>query len=154
MLSVPVARVLIGTWQLDDLFFLVLLRADTGRWEFPGGKIEAEEKAVDAAHREVEEETGISLRGLPQFIFYTNPKHMTKDRHSVELYFCTTVESARAKLEPWHTDYMWVTLDKLRKMDAGGDLMPSASSAVFIMGGLDQYAHWPMPEMFTIGPVS
>ena len=43
--------------------FLVARRAEglhlAGHWEFPGGKIRPEEKPVDAARRELAEETGL-----------------------------------------------------------------------------------------------
>ena len=48
--------------------YLLLLKADGkfggGFWNAPGGKIEHGEKPVDAAIREVKEETGLDVRSL------------------------------------------------------------------------------------------
>ena len=37
------------------------------KWEFPGGKIEADESAEQAVIRELQEEVGIAVRSLQQF---------------------------------------------------------------------------------------
>lgn len=39
---------------------ILLLRQPDGRWELPGGKLEAEEHLIDCLQREVVEETGIA----------------------------------------------------------------------------------------------
>lgn len=49
-----------------DGAFLLVRRAnapDAGLWGFPGGKIEAGENLLDAAERELEEETALRARG-------------------------------------------------------------------------------------------
>jgi 8-oxo-dGTP diphosphatase len=52
-----------------------------GRWEFPGGKIEAGESAAAAAHRELAEELGVRAR---QLIAVGRFRHDYPDR-SVEI---------------------------------------------------------------------
>jgi 8-oxo-dGTP pyrophosphatase MutT (NUDIX family) len=55
---------------------LVVRRADTLKWELPGGKVNIGESAVDAVLREVAEESAIriSVRGLSGI--YTEPDHV------------------------------------------------------------------------------
>lgn len=50
---------------------LMGLRKDCNLWEFPGGKVEAE-SVVDAARREMREETGVELVGKPTTLGYTD----------------------------------------------------------------------------------
>lgn len=48
-------------WRGDEI--LLIQRASTlgkGRWSLPGGKLEEGETALQASHRELEEETGVT----------------------------------------------------------------------------------------------
>lgn len=151
MLSVPVARVIIGKWDSCELRFLVLLRADTNRWEFPGGKIEAEELAHEAARREVKEETGLEVT-ISRFIGYTNPTSMDGAAHSVELYFSANAPEGVVRLENGHTAHQWLSRAELTAMEE--KFMPSGQDVIFSLGELNILTHWPDGELFTLGPVS
>ncbi|MBE2998256.1 NUDIX domain-containing protein [Nocardiopsis sp. HNM0947] len=52
--------------------FLAIRRADNGRWELPGGVLEADEEIEAGVRREVHEETGIRVRVGPLTGVYKN----------------------------------------------------------------------------------
>ncbi len=61
-------------------------KAYAGHWEFPGGKIEANESVQDAAIREIDEELGIHIRSVDEL---TSERFSYPHAH-VELFFVTT----------------------------------------------------------------
>lgn len=66
MTLLPVSLALFYRISTEGLEVWTQVREDDGPyhglWEFPGGKIEANEVPLDAAIREVEEEVGIKIR--------------------------------------------------------------------------------------------
>jgi 8-oxo-dGTP pyrophosphatase MutT (NUDIX family) len=58
----------------DDV--LLVLRADDGNWELPGGRLEVGESAAAAAVREVSEEAGISVKITALAGVYSTPAHV------------------------------------------------------------------------------
>ena len=57
------------------------------KWEFPGGKIEADESAEQAVIRELQEEVGIAVRSLQQF---DKLEYQFPDRH-ITLWFLSLI---------------------------------------------------------------
>jgi 8-oxo-dGTP pyrophosphatase MutT (NUDIX family) len=55
---------------------LLVRRADDGLWELPGGRVEFGESAVQAAEREVAEESGVTVKVTRLAGVYTDPGHV------------------------------------------------------------------------------
>ena len=54
-----------------------------GMWEFPGGKVEADESPLDAAFREVEEEVGIDFPKSNKLLKFKDYPYQFEDRNIV-----------------------------------------------------------------------
>lgn len=126
--AIPVARAIYCDRNHN---FLIGKRGDTHKWEFPGGKIEAGESAVDAARRECWEETGLLLSGFTEFAGMTNVKHLTKSRYSIELYFAFAEANGDLSLGmDGHLEWSHCSLPQLQLWSKNGWLMPSAKECV------------------------
>jgi 8-oxo-dGTP diphosphatase len=55
---------------------LLVRRCDSGAWELPGGRVDVGESAVEAAVREVAEETGLRVRITGLVGLFTDPAHV------------------------------------------------------------------------------
>lgn len=86
-------------------------RSFAGEWEWPGGKVETGEGLVEAARREVEEETGLAvtptrLAGATEF------EHPNGRILVIALEAKTRRQCVRLSAE--HDAYAWVPLNELR----------------------------------------
>jgi 8-oxo-dGTP diphosphatase len=75
----------------DDGLKILLIRRGRppfeGSWALPGGFIEMDEKLVDSARRELEEETGLKNVELKQFATYGDPGRDPRGRTVSVVYY-------------------------------------------------------------------
>lgn len=81
-------------------------------WDIPGGRINENEPLLEALHREVAEETGLSVMGEPELLSAQDIFVEKADLHVVRL---TYVGSATGEvvLSEEHGDYKWASKDEL-----------------------------------------
>ena len=60
----------------EDGAVLLIRRTDNGNWALPGGAIEMNESAAEAAIRETFEETGIQIEVTELLGVYSDPQHL------------------------------------------------------------------------------
>jgi len=105
--------------------FAVLRRRDTGWWQFVAGGGEDKETPVQAAQREISEETGLAGRGLMKLdSCNTVPKHAFADAEAwgpevhVIPEYCFAVDATDDEivLSDEHTEMRWVSYDEARRL--------------------------------------
>jgi 8-oxo-dGTP pyrophosphatase MutT (NUDIX family) len=83
---------------------LVLKRADTGLWNFPGGKSEDFESPLETAYREASEEIGF----LPSCRVQGHHEQL-----GYVLFFAHCKNAFAPVLNKEHTEYRWIPLQEL-----------------------------------------
>ncbi len=101
---------------------IVLIMQANSTWSFPKGKIEKDESRLDAAIREIREETGLTeIHLVKELGTYTRPKmgkdgKNTHDKKQITLFLFTTNQS---KLEPEKhqaNEARWFTPQEVEKV--------------------------------------
>ncbi len=88
-------------------------RTMAGMWEFPGGKIQADETADQAIVREIHEELGCTIRPVRALRAHT---HEYPDvTVTLMPYLCDLVEGEPSALE--HAQLRWVAESELRDLE-------------------------------------
>lgn len=83
------------------------------KWEFPGGKIDPNETAIDCINREIKEELNIEIEILQML----NPKQFDYEMFSINLIpFLSCYLSGDIILSE-HRDYKWLKRDELQFID-------------------------------------
>lgn len=103
-----------------DGLFLVTKRLQTddympGKWDLPGGTVEAGEVVEDGLLREVMEETCLQVRIDSPYSVYTTLARLPK-RQTVTIIYACQWESGEVVLSE-HDEYRWVTKDELQELD-------------------------------------
>ena len=110
----------------DGEIKFLLIKNDLG-WEFPKGHIERGETEIQAAERELKEETGLSdFSVVPNFKFvskyyltknYTTGENLITPEPKTVTYFMAEIFSNKdeVKLSFEHDDYEWFTVEEADK---------------------------------------
>lgn len=102
-----------------------------GKWEFPGGKVEATENVAQALHRELKEEVAIELLACQPLIKITHDygdKKVLLDVHLIEQYLGEPQAQEEQQQQGWFTLSM---LDKLTFPEANKAIIEKLHSISF-----------------------
>jgi 8-oxo-dGTP diphosphatase len=87
-----------------------------GRWEFPGGKVDAGETPEEALHREIREELGVRVELGREIEGPDSGGWIITDRHVMRLWFARVVDGEPVPLVE-HDDLRWLPRDDLFDVD-------------------------------------
>lgn len=89
------------------------------KWEFPGGKVEAEESPENALIREIQEELAMEINELN---FLITVEHTYPDFHlTMHTYLCKSEQTTPTLTE--HLEYTWQSASDMNHLDwAAADL--------------------------------
>lgn len=91
-----------------------------GKWELPGGKVEAGQDISDATEREILEETGLLVKIISPRTF-TETKIVSDGKYKGKLYleliFEAKLISGKEKLSYEHSEYQWAKSEQALNMN-------------------------------------
>ncbi len=108
----PITEVVCGIVQYQGRILATRLaphRRNAGRYEFPGGKVEAREELEEALHRELKEELGIEVAVGRHF------HTVEAGRLVLHAFFCTCVTDKVVLVD--HDEARWLELSELSTLD-------------------------------------
>lgn len=93
----------------------LLLQYLGGHWDFPKGKLEGAEEWLEAALREVHEETGLDVAIDPNFKHMFSYRFYDARGRGVEktvVFYLGEAPDLPVKLSKEHVDYIWLPFDQ------------------------------------------
>ncbi len=119
MLKVISAGIIIF-FEFDNQREYLLLHYVAGHWDFPKGKLEADETLLDAASRELHEETGLQgtiIDGFQEsFVYQFNQYPDGSLAEKTVHFFIGTVEHKEVILSDEHLDHKWLPYAEAMKL--------------------------------------
>ncbi|MFA7310139.1 MAG: NUDIX domain-containing protein [Candidatus Paceibacterota bacterium] len=85
-----------------------------GKWDIPGGRMEAGSTMMENLAREVMEETGLTMTSEPKVLGIQDM--IWPDRHVVRITHTGTIEGTPS-LSHEHTEYKWFTIDEILELE-------------------------------------
>ncbi|GMU74382.1 MAG: hypothetical protein AMXMBFR44_5790 [Candidatus Campbellbacteria bacterium] len=90
---------------------------NTGKYDFPGGKVKVGESFTDAIQRESEEEIGVRVEiGQPFYVGEWRPTIRGEQVQIVGIFFLCKPASLDVKLGADHDEHVWVTVSEAKRM--------------------------------------
>jgi 8-oxo-dGTP diphosphatase len=96
-------------------------KGNPGKWDLPGGKVDAGENLEQGLLREVVEETGLTI-SLQRVLGAAESESLTK--RVAYLIFEGRIESGRVRLSNEHEDFTWVDRQSLAKVEIAEQFRP------------------------------
>ena len=130
----PVLGSSIALWRADEVL-VVKRRNPPRRWSLPGGRVEWGERLVDAAIRELYEESGLSVNeaafvGIIEAIEPAGTLADGSDAHHFVVGIHTAIGGTGVLCASDDAlDARWVTIETLKTMDTTVDLVPMVIKA-------------------------
>lgn len=98
----------------------------SGKWEFPGGKVEVGETKKAALVREIKEELNMDIT---VDTFFTMVQHSYPDFHlTMHSFLCSCATNELTLTE--HTDFKWLSKPELSELDWAGADVPIVEKLV------------------------
>lgn len=98
----------------DHEVLYLVLHYLSGHWDFAKGKLEAGETKIDAASRELQEETGLTAQIIPGF--QESLKYVFKERgkliEKTVTFFVGQTDAQTVKLSREHVGYLWLPYEQ------------------------------------------
>ena len=147
--------VVIFTVRNDELKVLLINRAlppFDGQWALPGGFVEMQESLVDAARRELREETGVDAAYLEQLYTFGEPKRDPRERViSVAYYALMRSDALEIKAASDAEGVGWFAIDDLPHLAFDhADILSMALERLASKLDYSTIALQLMPEEFTM----
>lgn len=91
-----------------------------GRWDLPGGFVEAGETPLDAVRREIHEETGLEVGEATMLGAYTS-RYGDGGKWTVDVAFHCQALSSALDLSAESSDAAWVSLEEMPPLAFAGE---------------------------------